>query len=81
MALSRKLMAISLVSFDTGTMLSLAKVGAVIMRAAIAANLISLIGNPLLVFCILKVRYSFSNICPVLPFTLTILRSIYRILS
>ncbi|AGH43698.1 hypothetical protein C427_1589 [Paraglaciecola psychrophila 170] len=47
------------------------------MRAAIAANLISLIGNPLLVFCILKVRYSFSNICPVLPFTLTILRSIY----
>jgi hypothetical protein len=39
--------AISLVSFDTRIMLLLAKVGAVNMKAAIAANLISLIGNNL----------------------------------
>ena len=47
MALSRRLVAISIVFFDTGIMLSLAKVGADSIRAATTASLISLIGNPL----------------------------------
>ncbi|MGK0382922.1 MAG: hypothetical protein ACI8QG_002693 [Flavobacteriales bacterium] len=45
MALSRRLVAISVVFFDTGIMLSLAKVWAESVRAATAASLISLIGN------------------------------------
>ena len=45
MALSRRLVAMSVVFFDIGTMLSLAKVGADSIRAATAASLIRLIGN------------------------------------
>jgi hypothetical protein len=44
MALSRRLTAMSLVSFETGIILFLPKAGAVNVRAAQAANVISLIG-------------------------------------
>ena len=47
MALSRRWVAISLVSFETGIMLSLDNTGAVSMRAATATNVFILIGNPL----------------------------------